>query len=851
MADGTNNGSNGSGADGALTKGHVDVSDRFLCVHGHFYQPPRENPWLETIEEQPTAAPFHDWNDRITNECYGPNTAARVVNSEGEILDIRNNYEKISFNIGPTLLSWMEHHAEDIYHEILAADARSVVERGGHGNALGQVYNHLIMPLASRREKNTQIIWGMEDFRRRFRRDPEGFWLSETAVDVETLEVLAANGVVYTVLAPRQAKAFRVLDGTGGWRSADGGRIDPSRPYICSLPSGRHIVLFFYDGPISQAVAFEGLLTDGNRFAERLTSGFSRHRTWPQLVHIATDGESYGHHHLHGEMALAYALHVIEARSQARLTNYGEYLSLVAPNCEAQIWENSSWSCVHGVERWRSDCGCSTGGHQGWNQKWRRPLRDAFDLIKAKADEIFDVEAARFFREPWEARDAYIDVLLNRTPDQTFDFLSQHKEHDLEPEERREALSLLEMQRNSMLMYTSCAWFFDELSGIETVQTLKYAARLLQLIQRYAPKLEAEFVAVLEKAPSNIPAFENGRAIWHRLVKPQVVDLHRVVANYAILNFDRHFEGSIEHYCYEINESDSHSGQYGNSRLKISRFTAASRLAGETLEGVVCVLHFGGHDFQCKIRGPLDLADYEDLQSDLFKIFSRRSLTEVVRAIDAHFGGRDYTLSDLFGECQREILGRVTVGAFERFESTLNLMYDENRKLMEYLLESGAPLPPGFLAVGEYVLRARLKDELAVFVSNPEQSTALETAKEARHIGLNIVDEGLRGDLARALEQVFHDLALMPTGGLCRIANQLLDIIEILDVHLDLWEAQNICFALVYGRDLPSHLARQTRYRRRPNSPVFPALRELADRLRISRTPLRSASDIEEASMSG
>lgn len=357
------------------------LMERYLCIHCHFYQPPRENPWLEAVEIQDSAYPYHDWNERITAECYAPNSAARILDGEGHIIKIANNYSRISFNFGPTLLSWMEDNSPHTYAHILEADQEGQRLFSGHGPALAQAYNHMILPLATRRDKHTQVLWGIRDFERRFRRFPEGMWLPETAVDLETLEVLADLGIAFTILAPHQAHQVRKLN-SQRWRNVEGAKIDPTRAYVAHLPSGRSIALFFYDGPISRAVAFEHLLSNGEHFAQRLVSGFSDARRWPQLMHIATDGETYGHHHPHGDMALAYALDYIESRQLARITNYGEYLANHPPTHEVEIISNTSWSCMHGVERWRGDCGCNSGMKPGWTQHWRAPLRQALDWLR-------------------------------------------------------------------------------------------------------------------------------------------------------------------------------------------------------------------------------------------------------------------------------------------------------------------------------------------------------------------------------------------------------------------------------------------------------------------------------------
>jgi alpha-amylase/alpha-mannosidase (GH57 family) len=356
--------------------------ERFICIHGHFYQPPRENPWLEAIELQDSAHPYHDWNERITAECYAPNAASRILDGEDRIQSIVNNYSRISFNFGPTLLSWLESKAEGVYRAVLAADRESARLFSGHGSALAQPYNHMILPLASARDKLTQVRWGVRDFEWRFGRVPEGMWLPETAVDLPTLEALARAGIRFTILAPSQARRTRKIGGRA-WRD-EHGSVDPSRAYELRLPSGRRIQVLFYDGPISSAVAFERLLRRGDDLAHRLVGAFSDSRPWNQLVHIATDGETYGHHHRHGDMALAYALEYIESRGLARLTNYGEYLERHPPDHQVEIHENSSWSCASRHREMAVRLRLQHRFHPGWNQAWRGPLREALRLAEGR-----------------------------------------------------------------------------------------------------------------------------------------------------------------------------------------------------------------------------------------------------------------------------------------------------------------------------------------------------------------------------------------------------------------------------------------------------------------------------------
>src|SRR3984885_1218587 len=410
---------------------------RFVCIHGHFYQPPRENPWLETVEVQDSAAPYHDWNDRITAECYAPNGASRIVDVGNEIIRIVNNYARMSFNFGPTLLSWLEDKAPRTYRMILDADKFSAQRYSGHGSAMAQVYNHLIMPLASRRDALTQIRWGIADFESRFGRKPEGMWLAETAVNRSVLDLMAQEGIKFTVLAPVQCARVRPLTTAADettWSQTPNANVDPTHPYLVRLDEGRSIAVFFYDGPNSRAIAFEGLLNSGEDFGKRLLSGF--HPTSPgdpeaaQISHVATDGESYGHHHKHGEMALSYAMHWIGEGGSAKLTNYGEFLEMFPPKWEAEVAEDTSWSCAHGIERWRSNCGCN-GGKPGWNQEWRAPLRESLDFLRAATAPLAEQLSKSFFDDLWTTRDAYIQVVLDRAPASIVKFFAEHTTRQL------------------------------------------------------------------------------------------------------------------------------------------------------------------------------------------------------------------------------------------------------------------------------------------------------------------------------------------------------------------------------------------------------------------------------------
>ncbi|MFC1929097.1 DUF3536 domain-containing protein, partial [Chloroflexota bacterium] len=479
--------------------------ERYICIHGHFYQPPRESAWLEYVELQDSAYPYHDWNERITAECYEPNSTSRILDGDGFISQIVSNYARMSFNFGPTLLAWIEKHDPSVYQAIIEADRQSQQNFSGHGSALAQAYNHMIMPLANHRDRYSQVLWGIRDFEHRFGRQLEGMWLPETAVDLETLDILAEMGIRFTILAPHQAKRVRKL-ATEKWKEVGDASVDPTRAYLVNLPSGRQINIFFYDGPISRAIAFEDMLNSGEAFAERLIDAFSEKRNHPQLINIATDGETYGHHHRFGDMALAFALHHIETNNLAKITNYGEYLEKYPPTHEVEIVEKTSWSCMHGIDRWWSDCGDNSGAHPKWNQAWRTPLRDALDWLRDSMAGQYEGKAKQYLKDPWAARDDYINIILDRSPDNVARFMSQHATRELNEAERITTLKLLELQRHAMLMYTSCGWFFDDLSGIETVQVIQYAGRVVQLAQGlFGNDTEQHFLELLKKAKSNIP----------------------------------------------------------------------------------------------------------------------------------------------------------------------------------------------------------------------------------------------------------------------------------------------------------------------------------------------------------
>ena len=757
---------------------------RFVCIHGHFYQPPRENPWLDEVEVQDSAYPYHDWNEKVTTECYARNAAARILDEDRQILDIVNNYSKISFNFGPTLLSWMQEKDPEIYAAILEADRLSQQYYSGHGSAIAQIYNHMIMPLANKNDKRTQIVWGIKDFESRFKRKPEGMWLAETAVDLETLDLLAEQGIKFTVLAPHQAK-----------RHMSEAKIDTRVPYLCHLPSGRQISIFFYDGPIAMGVAFEGLLNNGEQFARRLADEFSHHNLHPQIVNVATDGETYGHHHKFGDMALAYCLHYIESNSLAQLTVYGEFLEKFPPTQEVGIVENSSWSCIHGIERWRSDCGCSNGNQLGWNQKWRAPLRQSLDWLRDQLAPLFEFQMAAFTNDPWGARDKYIEVMLDRSEENMGRFLQNIAGRVLKEEEKIKILKLLEIQTNAMLMYTSCGWFFNEVSGIETVQILKYAARAIQLAKDVAAiDLEEGFIFRLASVISNVPEFKDGAQIYRTMVKPSVVDLLRVGAHYAMTSLFEQYAPQANMYSYTVKSEQYDLKEAGRLRLAVGRAMVRSKDTWEQATISFAVLHLGDHNF---IGGVdyLSADEFAKMRTLMTNAFLESDIPSVIGIIKDYFKYHNYSLWHLFKEEQQKILNQVLSSTMDDIETSFRQIYDHHYPLMQIKNEISLPLPRMLMTVVEFVLN---RDITAVLeAEDVDIKRFKQLVEEMRRWSFKRDQANFAFLASQRISSLMKRLSDYPDN--IQLMEKIIAVLELLgQLHLDLdfWRAQNIYFAM-------------------------------------------------------
>ena len=781
------------------------TTEKFLTIHGHFYQPPRENPWLEAIELQDSALPFHDWNERINKECYNPNSISKIVDNRNRILDVVNNYEHMSFNFGPTLLSWMEHFAPLTYERIIKADIESVSEHSGHGNAMAQVYNHIIMPLANENDKQTQIKWGIRDFEYRFGRKPEGMWLAETAVDDETLKFLEENGIKFTVLSPYQALKFR-QEGDKDWQDVSWGNIDPARSYryyIKSAP-GKFIDLFFYDGAISRSVAFDELLKDGNKFIKRLKEGISDCRDYPQLINIATDGESYGHHTKFGDMALSYVLKIRAKDEGFKITNYAEYLDKYRSNCEVDIKQASSWSCFHGVGRWKEDCGCSTGGHPGWNQKWRKPLRDALDYLRDELIVVFENEGQKYFDNVWNVRNKYINVILDRNEMNVKKFQQENFKPDLTDDDKVRAMELLEIQRQAMLMYTSCGWFFSEISGIETVQIMKYAARAMQLAARFTSKnLEEKFLEILSQAKSNIPEFGTGKDIFEHFVKPSIITVKQIATLWALSSLYQDFEDEENVYCYTITRKAYKKVQKNSSTFIVGHIEIQSKITLQKSNVMFALMQYAGGDFHCTIKEYSDDAEFNRIKNDLIKIYTMNTLTEIIRALDEYFGKEYFTLKDIFIEERRKILQILLKGKLEKFSQTYQEMYDEGKGSIYHLQGLGLSIPDEFKISAEYALSHKFNDIVVHsggFVEDDLIQQATDINFEAKKIDIKLDKSPSNLVFSKKILQNINRLVHSFEIQQADVVLEIFDNVRKLELNVDIAEAQNIYFTKIYHR---------------------------------------------------
>ncbi|MDX2228291.1 MAG: DUF3536 domain-containing protein [Leptolyngbyaceae cyanobacterium bins.349] len=817
----------------AIAPGHDPIQTAtgvYVVVHGHFYQPPRENPYLDAIERQPSAHPYHDWNERIHHECYRPNAFARIMNDREEVMGIVNNYEYLSFNFGATLLSWLERHDVEVYQRILEADRRSCARLNGHGNAIAQVYNHIIMPLANERDKRTQIRWGKEDFCSRFGRAPEGMWLAETAVDYATLAALIAEGIKFIILAPSQAQRCRpcpsATDPNPTWHEVGGSQIDPTRPYRCFLPTDAHassptapayIDIFFYDGPISRDMGFDSALANAHNFAGRIGQAVRGDHRTAQLISVATDGETFGHHKGGTEKCLAYTFTQEFPNRGWTVTNFAHYLAIAPPTWEVELKPVTAWSCSHGVDRWQDDCGCGSGG--GWHQQWRRPLRDALNWLRDQLAQVYEEAASKVLRDPWQARDAYIQVMRDRSVTQVSQFLEQHQAHILNVPERVDALRLLEMQRHSLLMFTSCGWFFEEVSRPEGVQILRYAARALELAGDVTGvRLEEAFIKRLEVIPSNVECFTNGADVYRQLVHSAQISLEQVAAHYAISSLFTTHPREQRVYCYTAHQSDYQLQRIGSMTLAIGRLQLISEITRETVDLVFAVLHLGGWDFHCCIQPFSGRREYSEMKDDLFEALKQASSAHIILAMNRRFGDQSFNLQSLFAEERHRIMRLLTQGTLNRLAQLYTQVYRDNYGVLMAFQRDELAVPQEMQVAAEVALSHRV---LLSLRSLEQESSDLSTntgfdhlaeldaiATEAHHMRCRVDLPEAKQTLERLILQVLrHLLCEFDPATLYADLSRLDRLIALgqqMHLNLSLAKAQELYFASLQAWIIPA-----------------------------------------------
>lgn len=775
-----------------------------IVLHAHFYQPPRDNPWTETVEREGSAAPFHDWNARIEAECYGANAHARVFGEGGRIADIINNYAFLSFNIGPTLFSWLEAHAPETCRRIADADRQSALWHDGHGSAIAQAYSHAILPLCNERDRNTQIRWGIADFKHRFRRLPEAMWLPETACNVATAQALAAHGMRYVILSPHQAERVRA-EGSADWVDVSDGSIDPHRPYRLRLPDGATIVCFFYDGPAAHAVSFEGVLDTSLGLAQKLLAAAESSLGADQIVHIATDGETYGHHHRFAERALGYFIFREAEAWGLELTNYAAYLDRVVVTDEVELkpgpnGEGTAWSCVHGLGRWTRDCGCNSGKFSGWSQAWRTPLRAAFDLLRDHAAQVLQSVGGDLVGDVWDARDDYIDVILDPTKATRDAFVRKHAKTELSAQKRVRLFKLMEAHRMTQLMYASCGWFFDDLAGLETKQVMKYAARGVQLLddlvgKRFMPTL----LEALAEARGNVPTEGNGADVMNRRVLACEVTTHMRAAERVSHLLFGEIPPAENDSAFSLETLEHRALERGSSRMVIGRAKITRMRTEHAEELTYAAAVLAEWDMHCGIKTTVGRDVFTALEEDANQCFTQPTPTALIRLIDHHLGPEYYSVRNLSDSARAEFIENMMTNLLARLGATYSFLYDEHRRTIELIDATGVEVPSELRLIAEYTLARRLDAAVLETQNGTDRDmfrSALAIAREARELGVTLVVPRSVAKFAQLLRGAAKQLDEDRSS---ESAARLIDLVGLtrsLGLHVPLEPVQDVVFEL-------------------------------------------------------
>jgi len=779
------------------------MKNKYTIIHGHFYQPPRENPWTGEIEPQDSALPFHDWNERIASECYTPNTCSRVLNEESLINKIVNNYVYFSFNFGPTLLQWIEHHTPETYKKILEADKKSMDLNNGHGNAIAQVYNHVIMPLASDDDKRTQIEWGIKDFTHRFNRFPESMWLAETAIDTKTVNLLIEYGIKFIILSPHQADRIRSFNSMS-WIDVSTGLIDTRVPYRIfhrdnddKVNKKKYLDVFFYNASLSSAVGFEHLLTDAFSFAERIQHSFDSWSPAGQAVIIATDGESYGHHEKHADMCFSAFCTRETANRDFSITNFGNFLEMFPPQFEVVLksgphGEGTAWSCAHGVGRWCRDCSCSTGGLHNWNQKWRAPLRESFNYLKHEINAMYDKKLKLHVRDLKKLRNDYIDVILNT--ENKAAFVKKHVKSPKKSFNKSTMFKLLEAQHNAQLMYTSCAWFFADVSGIEPVQNMKYAAKIIEILDEFTDKdTEAEFLKILDKANSNIQEQGSGKDCYERYVKTSIYQPEMIIGNYAIETFVLNEVTDRKIFHYKLH-TVLHEKKHDGSSPVYKGMVKITNEKTDFIDNFIYYLFVPSYkDIHCYI-----------LNSDENLEFNVSPVNTIEDKIASLTHSKFYGLKDLIGYNRENLIQLALKEEMNRLKRIFNDIYKKNIDLLSSLKQYDLDLPKVLKEVCSFALTEKITKEINRLKKITSAKKVYKDYEKVRDIYLAGKKSGLKIN-PTIIEKDFNDIIVAKLLSLRKkldysLANTALEFINLgseMGLSLDTTRIQNLIYHLV------------------------------------------------------
>jgi alpha-amylase/alpha-mannosidase (GH57 family) len=790
----------------------------YVILHGHFYQPPREDPWTGEIDRQPSAWPAHDWNERINKECYAANAASRVLDNAGRIDALYNNYRYLSFNFGPTLMSWLKEKDPYTFHQIIQADIDSRADQNGHGNAIAQVYNHPIMPLCSDRDIVTQIEWGLRSFKSDFGRDAEGIWLAETAVNDRVADFLVRYGIRFIILSPTQAHEVRPFH-SDRWHDVSHNNIDPSKPYLLKTPSGS-LNVFFYYGHIATKLSFEHLLRSVDGLRGELLSLNDANKP-VHLVHTATDGETYGHHEPFGDMCFSRLLWENETRKDFHFTNYARFLEIQPPQDEVRIKEGNdnlgtAWSCSHGVDRWRRDCGCSTGAQQGWNQKWREGFRAALDIVRDRVYETAEREGSRYLHDVWAARNDFIEVVLagdslsRRAA--TDAFFAKHARNPLSEDDRTFVLRLMEAMRCELLMYTSCGWFFAEISGIETVQDMKYAGKIFELVGELLPSdTRDRFLDTLASARSNIPDFQNGKWIFENFVEKYVYTESHAISEYLLdlmltRSEIRTGERSLCYY-WGLRIDDSQSFEKDDWHITKFRLTLENGMLFDESRYVAYVFR-NGNSYRTFVKKFID----DSLMNYLDRIIEKDHPRTIVRDFQEWFS-RSYTLHDVKYDVKERILEhifRVRMAALHRKRPGEDIRIDEYLEIVSLYQELSVRIPEKDAVAIQELLNNYLLEEIEGITSREvleyDFSGMVRVIQTAKKANLRIDYDDFLPIIRNYVLQRMNTAVLDRNVPELRNLERIIDFSNIAGIDFEKYEIQNLLYDTLHRvSESPDH----------------------------------------------